>query len=170
MLLAVKGDRAGVRMAYLEGDLELMTPSRSHESINTMIGRLLEAYAEERGIDLNGHGSWTIKSAPTERGVEPDKCYIIGTERKEAPDLAIEVVWTHGGLDKLEIDRGLGVGEVWIWKDGALAVFVLVGVAYQRAERSRLLPGLDLALLTSFLDHDSQTEAVRAFRAALRQG
>jgi Uma2 family endonuclease len=170
VLLAVKGERAGVRMAYLKGDLELMTPSISHESINTMIGRLLEAYAEERGIDLNGYGSWTIRSAPKERGVEPDKCYIVGVERKEAPDLAIEVVWTHGGLDKLEIYRGLGVGEVWMWKDGALAVFVLDDGSYQRVERSRLLPDLDLALMTSFLDRDSQTQAVRAFRAALRQG
>ncbi len=170
VLLAVKGERAGVRMAYLKGDLELMTPSISHESINTMIGRLLEAYAEERGIDLNGYGSWTIRSAPKERGVEPDKCYIVGGERKEAPDLAIEVVWTHGGLDKLEIYRGLGVGEVWMWKDGALAVFVLNDGSYQRVERSRLLPDLDLALMTSFLDRDSQTQAVRAFRAALRQG
>jgi Uma2 family endonuclease len=170
VLLAVKGDRAGVRMAYLEGDVELMTPSRSRESIKTTIGRLLEAYAEERGVDLNGYGSWTIKSAPKERGVEPDACYIVGVERKEAPDLAIEVVWTHGGLDKLEIYCGLGVGEVWMWKDGAIAISALGDAGYQRVERSRLLPDLDLAFMTSFLDHDSQTQAVRAFRAALRQG
>lgn len=157
-------------MAYLEGDVELMTPSRSHESIKTWIARLLEAYAEERSIELNGYGSWTIKSAPKQRGVEPDECYILGVEHKEVPDLAIEVVWTHGGLHKLEIYRGLGVGEVWIWRDGAIAVYALGGAGYERVERSRLLPDLDLAFLTSFLDRDSQTQAVRAFRAALRQG
>lgn len=75
----------------------------------------------------------------------------------------------HGGLDKLELYRGLGVGEVWVWKDGALAAFVLEDGSYQRVERSRLLPDLDLAFMTSFLDQDNQTQAVRAFRAALRQ-
>ena len=32
-LLAIRGDEAGVRMAYLEGTLELMTPSRDHETL-----------------------------------------------------------------------------------------------------------------------------------------
>jgi hypothetical protein len=35
------------------------------------------------------------------------------------------------------------------------------------AERSRLLPGLDLELLASMLDRDTLTQAVRDFRAAL---
>src|SRR6266496_944782 len=65
-LLAIRGDRAGVRMAYLEGELELMSPSRTHESIKKVLARLLEAYAEERGLDLNGFGSMTLKSQPKE--------------------------------------------------------------------------------------------------------
>src|SRR5439155_5576949 len=60
-LLEMRGDRAGVRMAYLQGELELMSPSRSHEGIKKTLARLLEAYAEERGLDLNGFGSWTLK-------------------------------------------------------------------------------------------------------------
>src|SRR5262245_32528524 len=103
ILLAIRGDRAGVRIAYLEGDLENMSPSVAHAGIRQTIAGLLEAYAVERRIHLNGYGSWTIKLAPKKRGVEPDECYVLGTERKAAPDLAIEVVWTHGGLDKLEI-------------------------------------------------------------------
>jgi Uma2 family endonuclease len=168
-LLAIRGDRAGLRIAYLKGDLEIMSPSIDHEVIKKTIARLLEAYAEERGIDLNGYGSWTIKSAPKERGVEPDECYILGIERKESPDLAIEVVWTHGGLDKLEIFRGLGVREVWFWRDEVIEVYELRGGAYSLAPRSGLLPELDLAFLASFLDRPSQTQAVREFRAALRQ-
>lgn len=34
-------------------------------------------------------------------------------------------------------------------------------------QRVVLLPNLDLALLLSFLDHPTATQAVRAFRAAL---
>ncbi|HTE50678.1 MAG TPA: Uma2 family endonuclease [Kofleriaceae bacterium] len=169
-LLAIRGERAGIRIAYLKGDLELMTPSIDHESIKTRIARLLECCAEERGIDLNGYGSWTIKSAPRARGAEPDECYIVGVDRKPAPDLAIEVVWAHGGLDKLEIYRGLRVREVWVWREGEIEVHALRGDAYERVPRSELVPDLDLVMLTGFLDRPSQTQAVREFRAALRQG
>ena len=50
ILLAVRGDRAGLRMFYLEGEIELMSPSESHEGIKTTIARLkVEAYADDRG-------------------------------------------------------------------------------------------------------------------------
>ena len=82
------------RVAYLEGALELTSLSKDHERIKSYIGRLLEAYALERGIDLSPYGAWTLKSPLRESGVEPDECYIVGDDQgKEAPDLAIEVVW-----------------------------------------------------------------------------
>jgi Uma2 family endonuclease len=169
-LLAVRGDRAGIRIAYLKGDLEIMSPSLSHEWIKKTEARLLEAYSEERGIEMNGFGSWTIKLARKERGVEPDECYIFGIERKEAPDLAIEVLWTHGGLDKLETYSGLGVREVWIWRDGRIHVHELRGDHYEVIERSRFVPELDLEFLPSFVDRPSQIQSLRDFRAALRAG
>lgn len=39
----------------------------------------------------------TMREVPKEAGLEPDECYVIGAE-KEYPDLAIEVVWTSGGM------------------------------------------------------------------------
>lgn len=168
-LLAVRGERAGLRIAYLEGDLEIMSPSIDHETIKKTIARLLEAYAEERGLVMNGYGSWTVKSPPKERGVEPDECYIFSTERRDAPDLAIEVVWTHGGLDKLDIYAGLGVREVWMWRDERIELYALRGDGYERIERSQFVPELDVELLVRFLDRDDQTRAVREFRAALRR-
>ncbi len=89
---------------------------------------------------------------------------------QDRPDLVIEVIWTSGTIDKLEIYRRLGVGEGWFWKDGVLSVHVLSGGRYQAAERSALLPGLDLALLCTFLDRRSATEAMRDFRDVLRAG
>jgi|SRR5579859_139192 len=169
-LLDVRGDRAGVRMAYLQGELELMSPSRSHEGIKTLLGRLLEAYAEERGLDLNGFGSWTLKSRAKERGVEPDECYELGGGPKEFPDLAIEVVWTSGGLDKLEIYRAFGVREVWIWRDSRIEVHALRGEQYERIPRSELLPEIDLGQLARLAESDNQTQAVRDFRKALLGG
>jgi Uma2 family endonuclease len=166
-ILAIRGDRAGVRMAYLEGELELMSPSRGHEKLKKLMARLLEAWAEERGIELEGFGSETLQNASRERGAEPDECYCVG-EEKERPDLAIEVVWTSGGLDKLEIYRELGVREVWMWRRGALGLYALRGNRYEPIEQSLVLPDFDIALFVSLLGESSQTRAVRAFRAALR--
>ncbi len=166
-ILAIRGDAAGVRIAYLAGELELMSSSRGHERTKTLLARLLEAYADEHGIELDGYGSLTMKDAPRECGAEPDECYDVGGP-KELPDLAIEVVWTSGGLDKLEIYRGLGVREVWFWTRRGLELRALRGEGYERIERSEVLPGLDLGLLASFLGEGSQTQAVRGYREALR--
>jgi Uma2 family endonuclease len=168
-ILALRGDVAGPRMAYLDGVVEFMSPSKSHERFKSYIGRLVETYAMEVGIDLSPYGSWTLKYAPREAGVEPDECYLIGDDQdRQTPDLAIEVAWTRGGINKLEIYRRLGVREVWFWQDEQIAVFVLAGDAYQHVEKSACFPGLDLALLCSFLHHPTVTQAARAFRAALR--
>lgn len=168
--LAMKGDQPGVRVHYLKGELELMSPSRKHEGIAKMLARLVEAYAEERGLSLNGFKSWTLKKEVAESGAEPDECYILGAcEGRETPDLAIEVIWTSGGIDKLAIYRGLGVPEVWFWEDGAVSRYVLREGAYEREPRSRLLPGLDIEKLARLAEESDQTEAVREFRAWLRE-
>jgi Uma2 family endonuclease len=167
--LAMRGDVSAPRMAYLDGALELMSPSKGHERTKSYLGCLVEVYALERDLVLSPYGGWTLKGAPELAGVEPDECYIVGPDQdKDRPDLAIEVIWTSGSIDKLEIYRRLKVGEVWFWKNGVLSVHVLAADRYQVAERSALFPELDLALMCSFLDHRSATEAMRDFRAALR--
>jgi Uma2 family endonuclease len=166
-VLAARGESSAVRITYREGELELTSPSRSHESIKKTVARLVEAYAVEEGIDLNGFGSWTLKNKLKKLGAEPDECYSIGAPGR-VPDLAIEVIWTSGGLDKLDVYRGLGVREVWVWNKGKLAPYVLRGDRYVRAARSRLLPRLDLGLVASFVHHPSQLAAVRELQAALR--
>jgi Uma2 family endonuclease len=166
----LRGDRAGPRIFYLEGDVEIMSPSRTHEVIKKLIARLVEAYADEQGIELMACGSETLRHAPRARGAEPDECYVVGAN-KEVPDLAIEVIWTSGGLDKLEIYRGLGVRELWIWREGELAIHLLPDGAasqYVRVNTSSVFPTLEVSLLARYAAYDSQTQAVREFRAALR--
>jgi hypothetical protein len=48
-----------------------------------------------------------------------------------------------------------------------IQVYALVAERFAKVERSRLLPDLDLGLLTSMLDRDTLTQAVRDFRKAL---
>lgn len=167
LVLLARGEASVPRICYAKGVLELMSPSRDHETLKTLIARLLEAYAEERDLDLNGFGSWTLKNPEVERGAEPDECYTLGPPG-EVPELAIEFVWTHGGLDKLEIYAKLGVGEVWLWRKGRIEVHQLRGEVFEEIEQSALLPDLDLENLASFLTETNQTKAVRAYRASLR--
>lgn len=86
---------------------------------------------------------------------------------KNRPDLAIEVVWTSTGVDKLEIYRALGVGEVWIWKKGRISIHVLETDRYVEVASSRALPGIDVAELTSFLDRPTTSRAMLDYRACL---
>ncbi|HEX4447878.1 MAG TPA: Uma2 family endonuclease [Polyangiaceae bacterium] len=144
-----------------------MIPSRDHESIKKCLARLLEAYAEERGVRLDGLGSMTIRSRPKQRGVEPDECYEIDGP-KEFPDLAIEVVWTSGGLDKPEIYRAFGVREVWIWREERIEVHALRDDAYERVDRSPPFPEIELAAVATLAMQRDQTAAVREFRRSLR--
>jgi Uma2 family endonuclease len=167
-LLAVRGESPNPRMTYLDGTLELMSPSIDHELLKKTLARLIEAWADERDLPLRGFGSWTVRKKAKKRGAEADECYSVGGPRRpERPDLAIEVVWTHGGIDKLEVWRGLGVREVWVWEDDRLDAYVLGKAGYERRDRSTVLPELDLALLARLALLD-QPDAVRALRAHLR--
>jgi Uma2 family endonuclease len=167
--LAMRGESSALRVVYLDGELEIMAPSTHHEILKKSLARLVEAWAEEVGIALEGVGSWTVKKKMKKRGAEPDECYFVGeVTREDHPDIAIEVVWTSGGIDKLEVWRGLGVPEVWIWEKGALSFFLLRAGAYRQATKSELLPTFDPALVERCMTEPSQTAAVRAIRSALR--
>jgi Uma2 family endonuclease len=157
-----------LRMTYLEGVLELMSTSSEHERLKTVIGRLIEAFAEEADIDLNGYGSTTFRREAAARGLEPDECYTFGI-LKETPDIAIEVVLTSGGIDKLAVYQGLDVQAVWFWENQRFSLYSLINPisGYRLIETSELLPRLDISLLTQFMEPSNQTQAVKAYRRAL---
>ena len=169
-ILALRGDTSVPRLSYLQGALELLSPSRNHESIKKLLARMIEHYAMEAGIRLSAYGSWTLRSALKERASEPDECYILGDPRlKDTPDLVIEVVWTSGGLDKLEVYRGLGVGEVWLWRNETIRIYRLEDDAYVEMTRSELLPELDIAVLARLSGYEDQHQALTEFRQSLGQ-
>lgn len=167
-LLEVKGDRTIPRLAYCEGALEIRSPSRSHEALKSLIGQLLEVYCLVRGIDFNAYGSWTLEDKERERAIEPDECYVFGAGRTaDRPDLAIEVIWTSGGLGKLEIYRGLRVREVWIWRRGRITAHALRGDRYEEVAASEVVPGIDLGEIAGLLDREMASQAMREYRAML---
>ncbi|HEY5924692.1 MAG TPA: Uma2 family endonuclease [Kofleriaceae bacterium] len=164
------GETPRPRMAYLDGELEVMTMSRRHELVKIMLGRLVEAFAEEMDIPLDGYGNTTWQKEAELAGLEPDECYSIG-ELGEFPDLAIEVVHTSGGINKLEIYRRLSVSEVWFWINGRVYVYRLAG-KYKLVANSVALPGIDLDAIAHIIAttrSGGQTAAVRAFRKTLHK-
>lgn len=170
-LLAIRGERSGVRMYYLDGEIEIVSPTKIHEGRKKTLARLLEIWAMESNVALNGFGSWTLKNELREAGAEPDECYIVGDATDQAlADLAIEIEWSRAtGLSKSEIYRRIGVRELWTLKsDGRLILRILDKGGWMEHPRSKLFPRLDSSWLRSFLDIEPQSKAVRALRDALR--
>ena len=57
---------------------------------------------------------------------------------------------------------------MWIWRSGAIEPHVLRGDHYEAIDASEVLPGLDLGLLSGFVDDRPTSVAMREYRAALR--
>lgn len=161
------GDHPSHRVTFLDGLLEVMSPSRRHEVSAENIGRLLEAYFEETRTRFWGLGSTTFRQAQQQGGTEPDKSYCLNFE-KDLPDLAIEVVVTSGGLDKLEVYRRLGVPELWFFQDDQFQVYGLGEAGYKLLTTSCLLPDLDLELLAEFVLNPDPLDALISFRNQVR--
>ncbi len=166
-LLSTFQDQAGLRLSYLEGDLEIFMPSLKHEAIKKVIARLLERYSEEVDIPIHGFGSAAYRSEAKARGIEPDECYCVQTQ-KEIPDLALEVNLTSGGIDKLDIYKGLGVREVWVWQNQQITIYDLRPEIIQVINHSQFFPNLDIQLLAQYVRPYNQPQAVKEFIAAIR--
>lgn len=168
ILLATLGDDfPALRLSYLEGTLEIMTTSSLHEELKSIIRMLLEVYFQEFRIRYHCIGSATFRKVAKQRGLEPDECYCLG-QKKEFPDLAIEVVLSSGMVNKLEIYRGLGVTEVWVWEGGRFAIHHLRAENYEQVTMSELLPKCDIELLARYVKPEEQFDAVMVFREELR--
>jgi len=154
--------QSGLRMAYLDGVIEFMTLGEYHETIKSMIAILLGIYFWQQGIQFIPVGSATRESKEKSVSFEPDESYYLG-EKKEHPDLAIEVNVTSGSPQKLEKYQRLSIREVWMWQAEKLVIYVLEGDRYQKNPTSKLLPNLDIALLEECVMMPSRLEAIQRF-------
>lgn len=170
-LLARLADNSHYRVTYLNGILEIVSPSIRHEKIKKRLATLLERYLISRQIQHTPLGSTTLKDRLKNAGAEPDECYCIGAE-KDIPDLAIEVNITSGNINKLATYQQLGVTEVWFWSASRLKLYHLrqetgsdssLTYGYAQIERSVLLPDLKIALLSECTLISDQLQSVREF-------
>ena len=164
-------DRPGYRLSFLDGVLEIRRmPGEPHETVKKRIAALLELYLLIAGFDFTPTGSMTLESEGGAVKREADESYKLAPGR-DLPDLAIEVVVSTGGINKLEAYRRLQIKEVWFWEDGVLEVFHLRGpqdaLSYEKVATSEEVSGLDLALLGRCITMTNHVEAVKTFQRSL---
>lgn len=160
---------AGVRLAYLDGVVEIMPISNEHEELKSTIGRLLEVYLRAKGIRYYVRGGPSLGTKEDSARRQPDESYNIGT-KKDRADIAIEVVLSSGGVDKLASYKRFGIPEVWFWQDGSLRLYALRDGNYQQIFVSQFLPELDLGQLVAAANLPDQYDAVTEYMNCLSQG
>lgn len=182
-ILDAFGDRR-LRHSYLCGTLEIMSPMKSHDAIKTFLGRMIETIADVLDIDIQCMGSTTLTREQVSRGLQPDECYYIANEQlvrgtlfydpvnHPPPDLAVEVDVTHAAVDRSEIYAGIGVAEVWRWKEGRMEFFRLQKGEYRPIKKSLSFPFLPAKFLEGLLgryEGSSERELLRELKALVRE-
>lgn len=152
----------GVRLFYYGGELEILSTSPEHEIVKGNIGYLIEDYLLNQGIEFVATGSFSQEKEFV-AAVQADESYCFG-DMKSVPDLAIEIVITSGGPDKLKRYKALGVQEVWFWENGKISIYQLLSTDYQQTSESQFVKGIDFDRLAECAAIASRSQAVKAFK------
>jgi Uma2 family endonuclease len=160
-------ENRNVRLSYLSGILEIMSPiGEKHERVKSTLGLLLDTYMRVKGIRFYKRGGFTLEEPGYASGT-PDESYSIGT-KKEIPDIVIEVIVTSGTINRKELFKPKRIPEIWFWKSNTIKIFRLNEAGeYQEVERSSFFPDLDPALLLQYLAMPDQYDAVREFEKVI---
>ena len=161
-------DRPGYRLSFLDGILEIRRRSgEPQEIIKERIGALVEQYLLIAGFDFTPTGSMTLESETGKVKREADESYKLAPGRR-LPDLAIEIVFSSGGIDKLEAYKRLKIPELWFWEDGLLEVYHLRGegdgLHYEKISSSEEVQGIDLDLLLRCMNMVNYVDAIKTFQ------
>jgi Uma2 family endonuclease len=165
-------DRPGYRLSFLDGTLEIrQMPGEPHETVKKRMAALLEIYLLAAGFDFTPTGSMTLENEWVGVKREADESYKLAPGRSR-PDLAIEIIFSSGGIDKLEAYKRLKITEVWFWEDGVLEVYHLRGAGegmyYEKIVQSEAVPGIDFELLLRCTNMVNHVEALRTFQQGMQ--
>ncbi|WP_242051281.1 Uma2 family endonuclease [Nostoc spongiaeforme] len=162
-------DNHHVRLSYLSGILEIMSPvGEEHEFVKSTLSLLLEAYMREKNIRFYKRGGYTLEEPGYASGT-PDESYSIGVKR-EVPDIVIEVVVTSGSINRKDLYKPKNIPEVWFWKSHQIQIFSLTESGeYVEVNRSRFFPDLDPVILLRYIASSDQYDAVQEFIQAIRE-
>lgn len=162
-------DNRNVRLSYLSGILEIMSPiGDKHEKVKRTLSYLLEAYMRVKGIRFYGRGGFTLEEPGYASGT-PDESYCIGTD-KETPDIVIEIIITSGTINRKELYKPKKVPEVWFWKKNEIKIYHLTEQGeYEEVNQSGFFPDLDPNLLLQYIAMPDQYDAVQEFERIIRR-
>jgi Uma2 family endonuclease len=177
-------ENSNLRMTYDHGALEIVSPSRKHERISYLLGRMIDQWTLDRKIAIAAGRNTTFSRGDLRRGLEPDNSYWISHEQQmrdkdevdlkidPPPDLVLEVDVTRSSIPKLPIYAALGVPEVWQWRLDALEVFRLSAQQqYVPKKGSVELRQFPLALVAKLLrerEGKSDTTVIQEFIRGIR--
>ena len=140
----------GYRVSYFNGVITLVSPSKNHERIAATISILIIAYCRKLNLLYFPMRSTRLSNKP-DAGKEPDVSFAFGTD-KDLPDLAIEVIFSSGGIDDLKKYQSIGIKEVWFWQDNKIVFYQLNTNGYTEISTSISLPNLAADTLESFVN------------------
>lgn len=173
-----------LRMTYDRGELEIMSPSRKHEEVSYLTGRMIDQWTLLHDVDVAAGRNTTFSRKDLERGLEPDNCYwishseeVLGRDEIDLkvdppPDLALEVEVSRPAIPKIPIYAALGVPEVWRWQFDSFEVLRLDSKKqYQPRKSSLELPRFPLSLVAEMIadrQGKSDTVVVKEFIRAIK--
>ena len=182
-ILEELGENRCSRIAYFQGELEIIMPLPKHGKIKVIIGDLLKILLEELERDWESLGSTTFKRQEMAAGLEPDDCFyiqnaalMVGKERLDLtvdppPDLAIEVdVTSKTQLSAYEV---LGVSEIWRYENRKLQIYLLQDGQYRQSFISRSFPDFPViegvSRFVEMIWSEGMSRALRGFRSWVRE-
>jgi Uma2 family endonuclease len=153
-----------IRVAFLDGVMELMSPLPEHEGPKKAIAGLMVMLAVECRIPLKSFGSTTYRREEKAAGSEPDECFyfneidsIKGMRRFDPlvhrpPDLWVEVDVLNASVPREPICARLGVPEIWRYGNNRLTVRLLTPAGvYADSATSLAFPFLPMTPFASFI-------------------
>jgi len=173
------GERHGIKLIYIDGDVVIMGISRRHDWYTHRIDNLVWAVANAAGVPCEDAGGTTFRERAKAAGAQADQTYYFGANAVRmlgpkdfepgvdpVPDLAIEIQVGNPVERALRAWARLGVPEVWhldaTRDELRLRVLRLAadGTSYDAAPGSGFLPVSEaeiLGLLAPSLSEGSQT-------------
>lgn len=183
-LVETLGDSSAFRLGFFQGRLEVMSPSRLHETFKELLVKLIFIIEIETGIVVESQGSTTFRKGTFPGGAEPDTCFyvqnakaIIGKEkidlrRDPPPDIVVEIDLSSTSVAKRDFYAHVGVPEIWHYDGKRLQILQWTSSGYIEISHSPAFPVLTTKRLTRALEQcktKGQSVALRAFRQWLRK-
>ena len=178
-MLAELGSERANKISYRQGNIEVMTPLKLHESSNRLIEVFVGVLCEELGLEVNRVGSLTLTRDDLEYGAEPDSSYYIQNEllvrEKEnidlafdpPPDLVLEVEYSRPKIDKFKLYAAMGIPEFWRYNGTTLRVYILANGQYSETQTSPTFAVIPIKEIPRFIEESKkigQIAVTRAFR------